>query len=515
MEVYMALPVENHQEDTIAAVATAMTEAGIGIIRISGPDAIAIGDLLFRDSRMRRRLSTYPANTIHFGYIIDPDMQNACSTESATHHDEIIDEVMVSVMKHPHSYTTEDTVEINSHGGVYLLNRILQVVLHHGARMAEPGEFTKRAVLGGRIDLARAEAVMDLISSRSEFARKVSLEQLEGSVSDKIQNYRSSILYELAFLESALDDPENYDTTGYPQKLDAKLMHLIGDMNQMLKDSESGRILQEGIRTVIVGKPNAGKSSLLNLMSHSDRAIVTDIAGTTRDTLEEQVRVGDLLLNLVDTAGIHETQEPVEKIGVDRAIQAADSADLLLFLLDSADKLSEEDRRIAALVENRVGEGGKAILLLNKSDLYKSDLSPQTTVQDIRTLFKELVPIEKGITFDNKKANIQQGSIPCILFSMKDRTGWRELQQTMEEMFHAGELQSRNEVFLTNERQREAVRNAVQSLELVRGSIADGMSEEFFSLDLMNAYSELGKILGEQVDDDLVEEIFSKFCLGK
>lgn len=510
MEVFMALPVDNHQEDTIAAVATAMTEAGIGIIRISGPDAIAIGDLLFRDSRMRRRLSTYPANTIHFGYVIDPDLQNPCSAESVSRHDEIIDEVMVSVMKHPHSYTTEDTVEINSHGGVFLLNRILQVVLHHGARMAEPGEFTKRAFLGGRIDLARAEAVMDLISSRSEFARKISLGQLEGSVSDKVQKFRSSILYELAFLESALDDPENYDTTGYPQKLDAKLKQMIDEMNRMLTDSESGRILQEGIRTVIVGKPNAGKSSLLNLMSHSERAIVTDIAGTTRDTLEEQVRMGDLLLNLVDTAGIHETEEPVEKIGVDRAIKAADSADLLLFLIDSADELSEEDQRIAALVEDRVGEGRKAIVLLNKSDL-----SPQTTVQNIRTLFPKLVPIEMEMHSGKKREELKSNNIPCIFFSMKDQTGWSELQQLIAEMFHAGELQSRNEVFLTNERQRENVRNAVQSLALVRRSIADGMSEEFFSIDLMNAYSELGKILGEQVDDDLVEEIFSKFCLGK
>lgn len=477
------------EEDTIAAVATAMTEAGIGIIRISGRNAIAIGDRLFRDAKMRRRLSTYQANTLHFGYVIDPD--TAENDEPLK-----LDEVMVSVMKAPHSYTTEDTVEINSHGGVYLMNRILELVLKNGARLAEPGEFTKRAFLGGRIDLAKAEAVMDLISSQNEFSRKTSMEQLEGQLSGKIRELRSEILHEMAFIESALDDPENYDTEGYPDQLYEKLNGLIRNLNQLLGNAENIRLLKEGIRTVIIGKPNAGKSSLLNILSHSDRAIVTDVAGTTRDTLEESVRLGDAVLHLVDTAGIRETEDAVEKIGVNRAIRAAESADLLLFLIDTSRPLTKEDEEIAALAEQKVENGCRLIVLLNKMDLPAI-----ITKKDVERLFSQQL--------------IEKDSVSFLPVSMTQHSGIDVLSDEIKKLFHTGALLSSNEIYVTHERHREAIRNAIHSLELVQNSIKNGMTEEFYSVDLMNAYSELGKILGEQVDDDLVEEIFSKFCLGK
>ena len=524
-------------EDTIAAIATAMTEAGIGIIRVSGPDSICIVDKIFRNARHEKAITKYRANTIHFGYIVGPihkaadqssnnlqdkPQEEAPDTPPQTKNTSsdtwdgdcrIIDEVMVSVMKAPHSYTTEDTVEINTHGGVYLLNRILELVLANGARLAEPGEFTKRAFLGGRIDLSQAEAVMDLISSQNEFSRRTAVDQLEGSVCREVRKFRESILYETAFIESALDDPENYSTDGYPQKLDAKLNGLVKEMNHLLEDSENARILKEGIRTVIVGRPNAGKSSLLNYLSHSDRAIVTDVAGTTRDTLEESVRLGGCVLHLIDTAGIHKTKDTVEKIGVDRAVKAAERADLLLFLIDTSDALSDEDRMIADLVAERTKAGAKAIVLLNKSDL-----TAETSEADARRLFEksERAVEEKTIrTRENTTDKTTADNIPSITISLANHSGLDQLTKMIETMFRTGELMSSSEVYMTNIRQRDAMIRARDSLLLVRKSIADGMSEDFYTIDLMNAYSSLGEIIGEQVDDDLVDEIFSKFCMGK
>lgn len=479
----MALTFDHVQNDTIAAIATAMSEAGIGIIRISGPDAAFIVSKIYRTAKKKKvNISDWIPGTIRFGYIIDSD----------TDQEEIIDEVMVSWMKAPHSYTTEDTVEINTHGGMFLMNRILQLVLLSGARMAEPGEFTKRAFLGGRIDLARAEAVMDLISSQNEFSRKTSIAQLEGAVSEKIRDLREQILYEIAFIESALDDPENYSLDGYPEKLLTKCMSLERKMRVLLRHAEEGRLLREGIRTVIVGRPNAGKSSLLNELSGEERAIVTEIAGTTRDTLSETVRVGGVLLHLTDTAGIHRTNDKVEQIGVRRAQKALDEADLILFVTDTSRYLSEEDQNIADRIELRMKEGAKCILLMNKSDL-----EPKFGKEDIQNLFKHYV-------------------MPVILScSLETGEGMKELGDEIASLFHTGEIAEKNEIFLTNLRHREAVRQALESVCLVEQSIRDGMSEDFFSIDLMNAYRELGTILGEAVEEDLVEEIFSRFCLGK
>ena len=487
---------------TIAAAATGMTEAGIGIIRISGEEAVAIGNRLFADGKMRRdRLKSFQAGTIHFGYILDP-----------FNDDEVVDEVMVSVMLSPHSYTTEDTVEINSHGGMFVMNRILQIVLASGARLAEPGEFTKRAFLGGRIDLARAEAVMDLISSQNEFARKTSVAQLGGAVSEKVRNMRHEILYEIARIESALDDPENYSLDGYGDELFAKTEKIEKEIDALLRNTEDGMILKDGIRTVIVGKPNAGKSSLLNLLTGTDRAIVTDVAGTTRDTLQESVRIGDVQLNLIDTAGIRETSDKVEQIGIRKAMEAVDQADLILFLLDLSDRFSDDDRSIAEALRGYLGndssEDGeklspsaskKCIVLLNKADAASGE-EEQATEQMASAVREVLKADEK---------------LPVIVCSMITGQGLPELREEISRMFRVGELIASGEVMVTSMRHKEALLAAKKSLLLVRDSINSGMSEDFYSIDLMSAYSELGKIIGEQVEDDLVEEIFARFCLGK
>lgn len=482
----MALMYDHLQTDTIAAIATAMSEAGIGIIRISGTDAAAIGSELYRTSgKEKTDISMWKPGTIRFGYIVEIDDQGRES---------LIDEVMLSWMKSPHSYTTEDTVEINTHGGMFLMNRILELVLKAGARMAEPGEFTKRAFLGGRIDLARAEAVMDLISSSNEFARKTSAAQLEGAVSSRIKGLREKILYEIAFIESALDDPENYSLDGYPEKLMDTCLYLENEMNSLLSHAEEGRILKEGIRTAIVGRPNVGKSSLLNHLAGEERAIVTDIEGTTRDTLSETVRVGGVLLYLTDTAGIRQTEDKVEKIGVDRAQKALDSADLILFVIDSSRKLSGEDTEIAERIKKKMSEGAQCILLMNKVDLLS-----EINEKDVRDLFTS-----------------EGGECPPLLFcSLQTGEGTDELGKFVANLFHTGEIAEKNEVFISNLRHKDAVKEARDSIRLVERSIEDGMSEDFFSIDLMNAYRVLGSILGEAVEDDLVEEIFSKFCMGK
>ena len=482
----MALQFDHLQTDTIAAIATAMSEAGIGIIRISGPDAASIGSILYRTPKKNKTdIALWNPGTIRFGYIVETDEDGQ---------ETLIDEVMLSWMKSPHSYTTEDTVEINTHGGMFLMNRILALVLSAGARMAEPGEFTKRAFLGGRIDLARAEAVMDLISSRNEFARKTSAAQLAGSVSTKVKQLREKILYEIAFIESALDDPENYTLEGYTDRLMDTCRYLEKEMRALLSHADEGRILREGIRTAIVGRPNVGKSSLLNYLAGEERAIVTEIEGTTRDTLSESVRVGGVLLHLTDTAGIRQTDDKVEQIGVHRAQQALDRAELILFVIDSSRKLSVEDEEIAERIIDNLKEDKKCILLMNKTDL-----SSEATQKQVEELFTD-----------------RGSACPPLLFcSLQTGEGMQELGAFISELFHTGEIAEKNEIFLVNLRHQDAVKEALESIVLVEDSIENGMSEDFFSIDLMNAYRVLGTILGEAVEDDLVEEIFSKFCLGK
>lgn len=474
--------IDKSGRDTIAAVATAMSAAGIGIIRVSGPDAVQICSGLYVDAGGRHSLEAHAPNTITYGYIVDDAGDR-------------IDEVMVSVFRAPHSYTTEDTVEINSHGGIYLLERVLDLVLRAGARLAEPGEFTKRAFLGGRIDLSRAEAVMDLIASQNEFARRTALAQLSGGISAKVRELRAAVLYEMAFIESAIDDPDSYagDLDGYPERLDGICAGLLCRMEELLELGEKGTVLKEGIPTAIIGRPNAGKSSLLNLLAGTERAIVTEIAGTTRDTLQETIRIRGISLQVTDTAGIRETRDRVERIGIERAKKALAASSLALYLIDASEGITREDLSIAALLgqwKEEAPGGRRCILLVNKSDL-----PPRTDASAARAFFSDADAV-----------------LSC---SLRTGEGVQALGEQIEKMYHMGELSHESDAMLTNARHREAVREACESLSLVREGIRMGMSEDLLAIDLMNAYACLGRITGEAVEDDLVEEIFSKFCMGK
>lgn len=473
---------ENYKNDTIAAIATALSDSGIGIIRISGDDAIYIVDSIFRSPSGKRILTKVQSHTIHYGYIVDSD-------------ENVIDEVMVAVMKAPKSYTTEDTVEINCHGGVLVVQKVLQTVLENGARIAEPGEFTKRAFLNGRIDLSRAEAVIDVIHSQNEYALSSSVSQLKGRLSDKIHKLREDILYQIAFIESALDDPEHISLDGYPEQLAVKVTYFQQEIAKLLATADNGRLIKEGISTVIVGKPNAGKSSLLNMMLGEDRAIVTEIAGTTRDALHETINLHGISLNMIDTAGIHETQDVVEKIGVERAKKYAMDADLILYVVDASGNIDEDDQNIISLLD-----GKKAIILLNKSDL-ENKITEESLKENLAKRLKhsEDIRILRTSTIDPSSEN----------------SGMEELEETIRNMFFEGELKHNNELVVTNLRHKEALQDALHSLQLVERSIEDGMPEDFYSIDLTSAYASLGKIIGEEVDEDVVNEIFSKFCMGK
>ena len=456
-------------EDTIAAISTAMSPSGIGIVRISGAGAVRTAGKIYRSPGGKKRLEDVPSHTIHYGYIYDGDL--------------MADEVLVMVMRGPRSYTGEDTVEINCHGGLLAVRRVLEAVLHAGARMAEPGEFTKRAFLNGRIDLSQAEAVMDVINAGSEYALDSSLSQLKGSVMRSVRKIREEILYEIAFIESALDDPEHISLEGYPERLEEKTAQEKERIERLIRSFSEGKMIREGIRTVIVGKPNAGKSSLMNMLVGEEKAIVTDVAGTTRDVLEEQVMLEGISLRMMDTAGIRETSDLVEQIGVERARKYAREADLILYVVDASVPLDENDREILEIIRDR-----KTIVLLNKSDLPQV-LSPG----DLE----------------------QMGTWPVLSISAGNRQGVEILEEQIRKMFFEGELEFNDQVYITNARHKNALEKARDSLEMVENSIAAGMPEDFFSIDLMDAYEALGTILGESVGEDLVNEIFSKFCTGK
>ena len=469
------------KKDTIAAIATAVSESGIGIIRVSGEEAVDVVDSIFKSQSGKSILKNMKSHTIRYGFIYDGN--------------EMIDEVMVSFMKGPKSFTAEDTVEINCHGGILVMNKILETVIKNGARLAEPGEFTKRAFLNGRIDLSKAEAVMDLIHAKNEFARKNSVNQLKGSVSSIIKELRAKIIYEIAFIESALDDPEHFDTSDYPQKLSKIVDDLLTEIDRLLNTCEDGKILKEGINTVIVGKPNVGKSSLLNLLIGEERAIVTDVAGTTRDILQESIKIKGINLNMIDTAGIHATEDIVEKIGVDKAKKYASDADLIIYVVDASVDLDEADEEIMKLLENK-----NVIILCNKSDL--------TTRTDEDNLYDKLSVVLKEETDLKEKIRI-------IKTSTKENTGIEEFEDTVSQMFFHRKIQLNDEVYITNMRHKEALMETKQSLLMVKQSLENEMPEDFYSIDLMNAYTSLGFIIGEELGDDLVSEIFSKFCMGK
>ena len=473
---------DRYENETIAAIATALSDSGIGIVRISGENAIYIVDSIFRSASGKRILTKVATHTIHYGYIVDKD-------------ENVIDEVMAVVMKAPRSYTTEDTVEINCHGGVLVMQKVLEAVLAAGARLAEPGEFTKRAFLNGRIDLSRAEAVIDVIHSQNEYALSSSVSQLKGSLSDKIRELRDKILYQIAFIESALDDPEHISLDGYPEQLSDKISEYESEIRKLLASADNGRLIKEGISMVIVGKPNAGKSSLLNMLLGEDRAIVTEIAGTTRDALHETINLHGISLNMVDTAGIHETQDIVEKIGVERAKKYAYDADLILYVVDASGDIDEDDRNIISILD-----GKKAIILLNKSDL-ENKITEDILKNNLTRILKNPEDIRIIRT--------------STIAGSSDNSGMEELEENIRDMFFQGKLKHNNELVVTDIRHKEALSDALKSLQLVEKSIEDGMPEDFYSIDLTNAYASLGKIIGEEVDEDVVNEIFSKFCMGK
>lgn len=465
--------------DTIAAIATGMSNGGISIVRISGEDAFAIIDKIYRSKSGKKIISQQESHTIHYGYIYDGE--------------ELVDEVLVAVMKAPNTYTRENVIEINCHGGITVTRKVLETVIKYGARTAEPGEFTKRAFLNGRLDLSQAEAVIDVINAKNAYALSSSLTQLRGSVLEKIRSVRESILHDTAFIETALDDPEHISVDGFGEELLGRVEENIKVLNHLVKSADNGRILKEGIETVILGKPNAGKSSLLNVLLGEERAIVTDIEGTTRDTLEETILLDSVMLHIKDTAGIRETVDVVEQIGVEKARDSANQADLILYVVDSSRPLDENDKLILEFLKEKL-QKTKVVVLLNKQDL-------------------NVVVSKQDIQDELLKYEIEDSKILSI--SAKLEQGIPVLEETLKEMFYQGKISFNDEVYITNMRQKEAIVEGLESLKQVKESILNQMPEDFYSIDLMNAYETLGRVIGETVEEDLINKIFSEFCVGK
>lgn len=458
--------------DTIAAIATGITNSGISIIRISGEESFSIIERIFKKGKNGCNgfinVSETESHTVHYGQIVDGDS--------------VVDEVMVLIFKAPASYTRENVVEIDCHGGVVVTKRVLETVFKAGARIAEPGEFTKRAFLNGRIDLSQAEAVINLINAKNKMAMNNSIKQLNGIELNKISEIRDSILHDTAFIEAALDDPEHIEIDGFAEELRVNVLESVKKLDIMIKSADNGRLINEGISTVIVGKPNAGKSTLLNAILGEERAIVTDIEGTTRDTLEETVTFDGVTLNIIDTAGIRQTSDVIEQIGVERALKAVDTADLVLYVVDSSRNLDDNDRKIIEKVKGR-----RVIVLINKTDL--------------------------GSDFDDRI--FKDNNMQVLSISAKKGFGMETLSETIKDMFFAGDLMPNDEVYITSMRHKECLIEARNSLNQVIDSIDAGMTEDFFTIDLMNAYSSLGLIIGEETDEDLINKIFKDFCMGK
>ena len=458
-----------YKNETIAAISTSMNNSGISIVRISGEEAINIIKKIFVPFKKDKDIENVKSHTVHYGNIVS--------------NGKVIDEVLVIIMKAPNTYTRENVVEIDCHGGVLVTKKIFEILLENGARCAEPGEFTKRAFLNGRIDLSQAEAVSDIINAKNNLALDASISQLKGNIGNRIKELRARIIHHIAFIEAALDDPEHISVDNYGDELKIDINDILNELNKMLSTSDNGRIISEGIKTVILGKPNAGKSSLMNTLLGEERAIVTDVAGTTRDTLEESMSLSELHLNIIDTAGIRETEDIVEKIGVERSKKIAAEADLVIYVVDSSVPMDENDREIISLISNK-----KSIVLLNKTDLECI-----VTREDIKKLI-DSEPIE---------------------ISAKENVGLDILEYRIRKMFYDGMISFNDEIYITNLRHKEALINSINSLKMVVESIDNGMPEDFYSIDLMSAYETLGNIIGEAVSDDLVNEIFSKFCMGK
>lgn len=461
---------------TIAAIATALDNSSIAIIRVSGDEAIDIVSKIFI-TPSGKLLSDCKSGTINYGHIVNKG--------------DVIDEVYVSIFRAPNSYTRENVVEINTHGGIYVTKKVLAILLQNGCRLAMPGEFSKRAFLNGRIDLSQAEAVMELINSENDLSLRSGISKLSGSVYKKIKKIRDEIIYEIAHIESALDDPEHINLDNYSEIIRNKIDNTIIDLQRLSDSAETGRIIRNGIKTVIVGKPNVGKSSVMNVLLGEDRAIVTDIEGTTRDSIEEGLKLGNINLRLIDTAGIRNSEDIIENIGIEKSISLCNDADLILFVIDSSRKLDDNDIKIIEMTENK-----KMIILLNKTD-------------------KEMVVSEADIDKLMSQRGSESSSYYIIPVSAKENIGFDKLSDAAESMFIDTAVINSNEVIITNLRHKANIDDAIMSLKSVINSIELGMPEDFYTIDMMGAYTSLGYIIGEEVDDDLVNEIFSKFCMGK
>ena len=469
----------NH-DDTIVAIATAMMPSGIGIIRVSGDESLKIISSIFVDKNKKEK-KIEKSHEAKYGYIYNKEK------------DEFIDEVLCIPMLKPHSYTAEDVVEVQCHGGPIVLKKILELIKKKGARLAEPGEFTKRAFLNGRIDLSKAESVSDIIMSKNDYALRVSFEQLKGNLSNKINEFRKEILEAIAYIEACLDDPEHMSLEGYKDKLRKRIDNIKVELEKIIKNYDNGRIIKEGINTIIVGKPNVGKSSMLNLLLDEERAIVTDIAGTTRDIIKESVNLNGITLNIIDTAGIREDKgiDKVEEIGIERAKKEMEKADLILLVVDASSSIDNNDEKLFKLCKE---QNKKYIIIINKKDLVK----------DKNDLKKRLD--EKGL---NEK------SVKIIEFSTKTKEGLEELKESIEKMYVLGEIDFNREIFISNERQLANIEKAKEALQNVLIAIDKNVSEDFLTIDLNDAYTNLSQVLGIEINDDVVNEIFLKFCMGK
>ena len=457
--------------DTIAAISTAPGEGAIGIVRISGEDAIRIADEVYR--LKEKRLKEQPSHTIHYGHIVDPK------------NDEVIDEVMVTVLRAPKTFTREDVVEINCHGGIVAINRILQLVLRMGARLAEPGEFTKRAFLNGRIDLSQAEAVMDLIRAKTDKSMQMAMRQLDGELSKLIQNLRQEILNTLAQVEVNIDYPEYDDVEEMTlQLLREKTQQVSQGIRALLNTASQGKILRDGLKTAIVGRPNVGKSSLLNVLLREEKAIVTDIAGTTRDTIEEYVNVRGVPLQLIDTAGIRETDDVVERIGVERSRKALNEADFVLLILNQSEELMDEDLRLLEQTKDF-----KRIILLNKTDLPKK--------------------------IDMGKVKEFATDSEIVTTSMLKKEGIDQLEEKIADYFFQGQMNERDATYLSNTRHIALLEKAELALQEVANGVDMGMPVDLIQIDFTRAWDLLGEITGDTVQDELLTQLFSQFCLGK
>ena len=452
--------------DTIAAIASGYTNSGINIIRVSGPDAIPLVQKVFRG---KQDLTEADSHTVHYGYIVNGE--------------DVVDEVLVLVFHAPKTYTREDVVEIDCHGGTLITSQVLKTVLSTGIRHAEPGEFTKRAFLNGRIDLSQAEAVMDVISASGSAALKQSVKQLRGSIKQEIERLRDVLLDDVAYIEAALDDPEHISVDEYRETLDEHINSVSEDLEKLIRSFGSGRIIKEGIDTVILGRPNVGKSTLLNNLAGEERAIVTDIAGTTRDLLEIPITLGGISLNITDTAGLRETDDPVEKIGVEKARKKAENAELILYIVDGTEELSgQEIENLKSFVDKNL------VVLINKNDVEGSIGAAEFA---------------------------HRTGISAIEISAKNNTGLDKLEERIKEIVFNGEIPENEPLFVTNERHEMLLKSALESVSKAKESLDNGMPEDFISIDISAAYDTLGLIIGETPDEDLVNRIFEKFCMGK